>query len=197
MWKWFAGVVGSIIAGLVVHYLTEGIDQRAVTSTPEITQPAPTTSPRINLESEPEINIPILTIGTSESQIVNTLGQPTLEISALLPNGQKLIYVRNLIYEDVIPDKVNSSYYLDNIGKIRQINIIFNQSVSLGAMQQTFTKMLGGESSLAILGIKYQLRQVYLRQTNLSSFEYNSLKGLFKRDSKDRIFISVWERGFQ
>ena len=143
---------------------------------------------RIDVESAPEIDIPILTTGTSESQLVSTLGQPNSERQGWQPNSKVLVYY------DVVPDRVNLSYQSDNTGKIRQTDVALNSAVSLGAMQDALTKMLGGNASA---DIKDKLRSVYNRQTNFSFFKSGNLEGKVQRDSKDRITISVWESGFQ
>ena len=148
----------------------------------------PKTLAKVDLDPASEINIPILTTGTSESQLVSTLGQPTSERKGWQPDSKVLVYY------NVVPDRVNLSYQSDNTGKIRQTDVALNQSVSLGAMQQTLAKLLGGE---APADVKEKLRSVYDRQTNFSFFKLNNLEGKVQRDSKDRINISVWERGFQ
>ncbi|WP_019506001.1 serine/threonine-protein kinase [Pleurocapsa sp. PCC 7319] len=137
---------------------------------------------------ETEISIPILTTGTSESQLMSTLGEPNSTRRGWRPNSQVLVYY------DVVPDQANISYQSDDTGKIRQTDVALNQSVSLGAMQQTLAKMLGGN---APAGVKEKLRSVYDRQANFSFFKVSNLEGKVQRDSKDRINISVWERGFQ
>ncbi|WP_319422243.1 serine/threonine-protein kinase [Pleurocapsa sp. FMAR1] len=143
---------------------------------------------KVDPDPASEINIPILTTGTSESELVSTLGQPNSERKGWQPNSKVLDYY------NVIPDRVNLSYQSDNTGKIRQTDIALNQSVSLGAMQQTLAKLLGED---APADIKEKLRSVYNRQTNFSFFKLNNLEGKVQRDSKDRINISVWESGFQ
>lgn len=148
----------------------------------------PKTLAKIDVESTSEIDIPILTTGTSESHLVSTLGKPNTERQGWRPNS------RVLVYYDVIPDRVNLSYQSDDTGKIRQTDVFLDSSLSLGAMQQTLSKMLNGD---APAGIKQKLRDVYNRQTNFSFFKVNNLEGKVQRDSKDRISISVWERGFQ
>ncbi len=154
----------------------------------ELTEKPPKTLAKVDLEPTGEINIPIVTTGISESQLVSTLGKPNFEKTGWQPNS------RELVYYDVVPDRVNLSYHSDDTGKIRQTDIALNQSVSLGAMQQTLAKMLGGEAPAEI---KEKLRSVYNRQTNFSFFALNGLKGKVQRDAKDRINISVWDRGFQ
>ena len=143
---------------------------------------------KIDVETAPEINIPILTMGTSESQLVSTLGKPSSERKGWRANSKVLVYY------DVVPDRVNLSYQSDDTGKIRQTDVALDSSVTLGAMQQTLAKMLGGDASS---DIKEKLRQVYNRQTNFSFFKTADLEGKVQRDKKDRVTISVWESGFQ
>jgi len=141
-----------------------------------------------DIEPVTEIDIPILTTGTSESQLVSTLGQPNSQRQGWQPNSKVLVYY------DVVPDRVNLSYQSDNTGKIRQTDVALNSTVSLGVMQETLDKMLGGKASA---DVKAKLRSVYNREANFSFFKLDNLEGKVQRDSKDRLTISVWERGFQ
>ncbi|MGL5938954.1 MAG: protein kinase domain-containing protein [Waterburya sp.] len=163
---------------------SEVAEEQPATTTEEKTQK---TLAKIDLEPASEIDIPILTTGTPESQLVSTLGQPTSERQGWQPNS------RVLVYYDVIPNQVNLTYQSDDTGKIRQTDIDLNSSVSLGVMQQTMAKMLGGN---APADIKEKLRSVYNRQTNFSFFKVDNLEGKVQRDTKDRINISVWETGY-
>ena len=163
-------------------------------SEPDLVEPEPNlnkppkTVAIVEPEQATEIDIPILTTGTSESQLVSTLGKPNSERrGALRPNTKVLSYY------NVVPDRVNLSYQSDDTGKIRQTDVALAQSVSLDAMEQTLAKMLGGNASA---DIKDKLRRVYERQSNFFFFETKDLKGKFQRDSRDRINISVWERDF-
>ena len=163
-------------------------DPESESSKPDKDDKPPKTLAKIDLESAPEIDIPILTTGTSESQLVSTLGQPNSETQGWQPN------TRVLAYYNVVPNRVNLSYQADNTGKIRQTDIFLDSSVSLGTMQETLAKMLDGNASG---DIKEKLRRVYNRQTKFSFFKVDNLEGKVQRDSRDRINISVWERGFQ
>ena len=151
-----------------------------------VTEKPPKTLAKVDLGDE--INIPILTTGTSESQLVSTLGQPNSERRGWGSNSKVLVYY------DVIPDRVNLSYQSDDTGKIRQTDIALDRSVGLGTMQDTLARMLGGD---APADIKDKLRSVYDRQTNFSFFKLNDLEGKVQQDSRDRINISVWDKGFQ
>lgn len=138
-------------------------------------------------QPEPELNIPVITTGTSESQLVSTLGEPTSARQGWQANR------RILVYRNVIPNRVNLSYQSEG-GKIRQTDVALSQEVSLGQMQATLAQLLGGN---APSGIKEKLRQVYSRQTDLSFFAVGNVEGKVQRDAKDRVTISVWETGFE
>lgn len=151
----------------------------ALEKKPKETKPEP--------ETQSEIDVPIVMTGSSESQLVSTLGKPSSERQDWRENS------RVLVYYDVAP-QVNLSYRSDGTGKIRQTDVALNQSVSLGTMQNTLAKLLGGN---APAGVKEKLRRVYSRQTNFSFFKVGNLEGKVQRDVKDRINISVWEMGYQ
>ena len=167
-------------------------EEAAVEATSKEPQPSPTKKPPKTLANadlgESELNIPILTTGTSESQLVSTLGQPNSERTGWRANSKVLVYY------DVVPDRVNLSYQSDDTGRIGQIDVTLDRSVSLGTMQQTLARMLGGD---APTGIKQKLRSVYDNKTNFSFFKLSNLEGKVQKDAKNRIVISVWEPGFQ
>ncbi|MBE9047078.1 protein kinase [Pleurocapsales cyanobacterium LEGE 10410] len=140
------------------------------------------------IDQEPaEIEIPILTTGITESQLVSTLGEPSSQRRGWRPNSKVLVYY------DVVPDRVNLSYQSDDTGKIRQTDVLLDSTVSLDTMQQTLARMLGGDAPVAVTE---KLRDVYQGQTNFSFFKVNNLEGKVQRDSRDRINISVWDGEF-
>ena len=159
-----------------------------LTKKPKPTAKQPKTLADIDLATNDEINIPILTAGASESQLVSTFGKPNSERTGWQPNS------RTLAYYNVIPDRVNLTYQADDTGIIRQADIALDSEVSLGAMQQTLSRMLGGD---APADIKAKLRSVYNRESNFSFFKFNDLEGKVQRNSRDRITISVWDNEFQ
>lgn len=159
-----------------------------LTKEPKAEQKEPKTLANADLEPTDELNIPILTTGISESQLVSTLGKPNSERQGWQANSKVLVYY------DVIPDRVNLSYQSDETGKIRQTDVALDQAVSLGAMQQTLAKMLGGD---APADIRDKLRSVYNRETSFSFFKLDNLEGKVQRDAQGRIIISVWDRGYQ
>lgn len=154
--------------------------EKEESSTPEIVvKPKP--------QPQPEIEIPILTTGTSESQLVSTLGQPTSQRNEPRKNSKVLTY------RNTDSNNVNLTYYSDSNGEIKQTDITLTQDLSLGAMQDTLAKLVGGN---ATADAKDKLRNVYNRQASLQSFRVGKLEGKIQRDSKDRVNISVWESGY-
>ncbi len=156
-------------------------EEQAIADSPEAKS-----QPETEVKPPLDINIPIVTTGTSQTQLVETLGQPNSERPGWQANSRVLVY-------NNLNDGVQLSYQADGEGTIRQTDIAIERSVSLGAMQNTLAQMLGGN---APAGVKDKLRSVYLRQTNLSSFRVGNLEGMIRSDSKDRINISIKEASF-
>ena len=129
----------------------------------------------------------ILSTGTSESQLVSTLGQPTSQRNQPQKNS------KILMYRDATDDDLNLTYHSDSNGRIKQAEATLNSDLSLGAMQDTLSKLLGNNNSA---DAKNKLRNVYNRQASLQSFRVGELQGRIQRDSKDRVNISVWESGY-
>ncbi len=150
------------------------------------TRPEDTVAAESESASQPQaqIKVTIPTTGTSENQLVSTLGEPTSQRT----DGEEN---RTLIYQNIGPEGASLSYTSDREGKIHQADVALAQSVSIDEMQQTLVELIGSEPPA---DIKNRLRQVYLRETDLSFFRVGKLKGKVQRDSKDRISISVWEK---
>ena len=165
---------------------TEAEDKKTI---PEILVDARRPKPKPTPKPEPPtaIDVPIIPTGTTESQLVSTLGTPTSQRKERKGTGHRITY------QNVGSGGVSLSYRSDSAGKIRQTDIALSQSVSLGAMQDTLAEMLGGNAPSEV---KEKLRRVYARQAAFSFFRVGNLEGKVQRDAKDRVTISVWESGF-
>jgi serine/threonine protein kinase, bacterial len=148
-----------------------------------VTQPTLEPKP----EPKPEPKSLILATGTSENELVDTLGQPSSQRNEPRKNSKVLVY------NNANSDNANLTYHSDNNGQIKQADVALNSDVSLGAMQATLAQLLGGN---APADAKDKLRTVYNRQASLQSFRVGNLQGQIQRDSKDRVSISVWESGY-
>lgn len=129
-------------------------------------------------------NIPGFPTGTSESQVRETLGNPTKTARGIWGNTRAAIY-------DIQPNQVTLGYLFDrNSGRLRQTEVSFTQSVDTQVMQETLQQMLEGNASAEI---NQGLQQVYQRRTNRYSFNTGGLKGVIERNDRDRIYIGVWD----
>lgn len=134
---------------------------------------------------QPKINLPILSTGITERELLSILGQPSTSRNDPKNNG------KILIYRDNNSNNTNFTYHANSKGTIRQANIALSQDLSLGIMQESMAKLLGGTPSI---DAKNKLRAVYDRKTSRQSFSINRLRGDIYRDYKNRVNISVWEK---
>ena len=148
----------------------------------------PQSIPEVVIQPQPipqkPLEVPILTAGISESQLVSTLGTPTSQRNEPRSNS------KILTYRNVTSNNVNLTYHADTNGQIKQADVALSQELSLGSMQETLTKLLQGKSST---DAKNKLRDVYNRKSDRYSFRIDNLRGSIYRDAKDRVNISVWK----
>lgn len=150
-------------------------------STPTPTPAAPET-PSQPTASVSTVGFPV---GTSESTVRKTLGEPTASAKGLWQN------TRAVRYEDYLPGQVSLGYLFDNdTGKLRQTEAAFAQSVGSEAMLQALDGMVNSRTSNEI---RQGLQRVYDRQANQYSFQSGGLKGVVERNERDRIYIGVWD----
>ena len=155
-------------------------------SEPQVTEPKiPDIFIQTKTQTQPQINLPILTTGITERELLSILGQPSTSRNDPKNNG------KILIYQDKNSNSTNYAYHANSKGTIRQANIALSEDLSLGTMQDSMAKLLGGNPSV---DAKNKLREVYNRKTSRQSFRFNRLKGSIYRDYKNRVNISVWEK---
>lgn len=130
-------------------------------------------------------SVPGMPTGTSEAQILETLGQPTeTSADAYWNNTRSALY-------DVVPNQVTLAYLYDKgTDRVRQTEASFAQSVDPLVMQVTLNGMLDGKLNGKI---KQGLADVIDRQSNSYSFSTGNLKGTIERNDRDRIYVAVWE----
>jgi len=136
-------------------------------------------------QNQPQINLPILSTGITERELLNILGQPSTSRNDPKNNG------KILIYRDTNSNSTNFAYHANSQGTIKQANIALSEDLSFGTMQDSMAKLLGGTPSV---DAKNKLREVYDRKTSRQSFRFNRLRGSIYRDYKNRVNISVWEK---
>jgi eukaryotic-like serine/threonine-protein kinase len=146
-------------------------------------QPSPTQPPSGTITPGGSVSVPGIPTGASERQVTERLGAPASEQAGYWPN------TRSVLYD--LGNGVNLGYSYDrDSNRVRQTEASFPQSADPLVMRVTLNGMLSGRSSEEI---EAALRQVRDRQTNQYSFSQNGVEGVIERDSRDRIYIGVWD----
>ncbi len=128
--------------------------------------------------------IPGFPTGTSESEITATLGEPTTTKTGYWANTRSDLY-------EVIPDQVTLAYIYDrNSNKVRQTEASFAPSMDELLLRVTVNGMLGSQAPSDVMA---GLQRVYQRQSNQYSFQQGDLKGVIERNSRDRIYVAIWD----
>ncbi|MBD2019105.1 protein kinase [Leptolyngbya sp. FACHB-36] len=149
------------------------------TPTPTPAAPEPPSKPTTSVST---VGFPV---GTPESTVRQTLGEPTASAKGFWQN------TRAVRYEDYVPGEVSLGYLFDNdTGKLRQTEAAFAQSVGADAMLQALDGMMNSRTSNEI---RQGLQRVYDRQANQYSFQSGGLKGVVERNDRDRIYVGVWD----
>lgn len=161
---------------------SEQTGQKPKTEVP--TKKIPDVFVQAKTQNQAKSSLPIFSTGITERELLSTLGQPSTSRSDFGNNG------KILIYQDQNSTNTRFTYYINSKGTIRQANIALSQDLSLVAMQESMAKLLGVAPSV---DAKNKLRNVYDRKASLQSFSVQRLKGSIRRDSKNRVNISVWE----
>lgn len=207
-WKKAAAIAGGIIgASLIVGFALAYQRQQSpkpLTENPTTTSPnppaasvPPTTQPQTTSPIPKETreapfprlpsrqSVPGFPVGTPENDVRDALGNPTKVTKGVWKD------TRAVLYEDFIPGEVSLGYLFDrNTGILRQTEASFDPSIDSEEIFKTINQMLGGTASREI---KLQFEKVYQRQSNRSKFAIGSLKGVFERNNKDRIYIGIWD----
>jgi serine/threonine-protein kinase len=164
--------------------IVESSPTEEITPSPALPE-SPAPAPPENQEAPPPVtSLMGFPVGTPESQIRGSLGNPT-KVSGGLWN------TRAVLYENYVPDRVSFGYLFDrNTGRLRQSEAAFASSVEPEVMVQVVNGMLGGGASREI---EEGVERVHQRQTKQYSFQTSGLKGVVERNSSDRIYIGIWD----
>ena len=134
------------------------------------------------------LNIPIFPVGTSQAQIINSLGEPTKQSQGYWGNSTALLY------KDFVSNQVDLGYLSDNATQtIRQTEMSFVKSVDLATIQQAVRQLLSDNYSAEI---EQNIEQVFSYSSDRQNFKINNLEGVIQRNPQNRIYISIWEAGF-
>ncbi len=158
--------------------------------------PAPIPSPSppsSNPPSNPPGNarltrsVPGIAPGATADAVQERLGQPSQAGDGYWPNTRTEQY-------DWVPGLVTLAYIYDrDSNQIKQSEVSFAQAVDPLVIRVALNNMLDGGLNAAI---ENGLAQVRSRETNRYTFERRGFEGVIERDSRDRIYVGVWQADF-
>ena len=132
--------------------------------------------------------IPRLTVGVSQQQVTESLGQPTKISKGYWQDSEALLY-RNFI-----PNQLDLGFLVDNQTKaVRQTEMTFTDSVELLTIKEGVRQMLSQGYSPEI---ERYIEQVYQKTSDRHNFQIKDRQGVIQRNPQNRIYIGVWDRGF-
>jgi eukaryotic-like serine/threonine-protein kinase len=141
-------------------------------------------APSDGANSNSRSSVPGFSTGTSESEVLAVLGEPTSRnANAYWQNTRSALYELN--------DQVTIAYLYDkDSDRVRQTEASFTQAVDPLVMRVTLNGMLNGRASQEI---EQGLEAVRDRDRNEYSFSVGNLEGVIQRNDRDRIYIGVWD----
>ncbi len=142
----------------------------------------------LKASADPTLNIPIFITGSTQTQIVESLGLPTWNRQGYYPNS------RALFYRGLESRHVDLGYLLDSTtGKLRQTEIAFDQSIPLNTVQRALRQLLKGTLPAVV---QQRLQEIYQQRITRYTFTLKDWEGEIHRDPKGWIYIGIWDEAF-
>lgn len=128
--------------------------------------------------------LPKFSVGSSEAEIEQLLGQPNISRIGFWPNTEANLY-------NVIPDQVDLGYIYDRDSRrLRQTEATLVPEVPLAIMEQMLDGLLGEPATSEALNKLAQIRDGQLQRY---SFEQGNVEGTIEFTDKGRVYIGIWE----
>lgn len=132
--------------------------------------------------------IPIFRVGSTQAQLIKSLGPPTWNRQGYYPNS------RALLYKGLVSKHVDFGYLLDDTtGRLRQTEMAFDQSVSLEVIQKSLSQLF--QPPLPA-DVQKQLSNIYQYRRTQYAFTLRHCQGEIHRDQKGWIYVGVWDADF-
>ena len=130
----------------------------------------------------------IFTVGTTEPEILQALGEPLWRKPGFWENSIAWSY------EDIVARGIDIGYMFDvQTNRLKQSEIAVPPTTSLDVLQQALSSLLPQTDNTAIA---QGLQDVYQRRRTVYNFTAGDLQGTIQRNDKDRIYLAVWSKGF-
>ena len=138
---------------------------------------------------ESELQAVIFVPGTSENEILQTLGEPVWRRPGFWANSIAWTY------KNVVSEGIDLGYMFDRrTNRLRQAEIAVPPATNFRTVQSALNSLLATEQ--LPVNLEQGLQNVYQRQKATHNFTAGSLEGIIQRNDKDRIYIAVWEADF-
>lgn len=126
--------------------------------------------------------------GTSATTILRNLGEPVWRKPGFWDNSVAWSY------ENMVLEGIDIGYIFDTrSNKLRQVEIAVPPSTNFGLIRASLESFIGEQMSVQV---EEGLQRVYERSQGNYSFTVDGLTGVIQRNSKDRIYVAVWQTGF-
>lgn len=126
--------------------------------------------------------------GTSETTVLQALGEPVWRKPGFWRNSTAWSY------EDMVLPGIDIGYIFDSqTRKLRQVEIAVPPTTDFEVIRFVLQSFLKTPITLTT---ETGLQAVYQRQKAEHHFQSGNLKGIIQRNSKDRIYVGVWQTGF-
>ena len=134
------------------------------------------------------LNIPVFRVGTPQTQVTNSLGKPTYNSRGFWGNS------RAFLYKNFAQQQIDLGYLFDVTTQTTlQTEVSLSKSVKEADIHRVLQQMLMSDYSIQI---EKQTKQVIEGKSNLQEFSVNNLRGVIQRNSQNRIYVAVWQKGF-
>lgn len=129
----------------------------------------------------------IFTVGTTEQEILQALGEPLWRKPGFWENSIAWSY------EDIVARGIDIGYMFDvQTNRLKQSEIAVPPTTSLNVLQQALSSLLPENNAAIAQG----LREVYQHRRTVYNFSAGDLQGTIQRNHKDRLYLAVWSKGF-
>ena len=133
------------------------------------------------------LNLPVFRVGTSQQDLISSLGKPTRESKGYW--GE----TRAFLYKNFIP-QVDLGYLVDIESKrILQTEVSFPKSIAEVEVQHVLRQLLMTDYSTEI---ETKVQQVTEQNSDLQEFSTDNLEGIIQRNLQNRVYVAVWNADF-
>ena len=130
----------------------------------------------------------IFTVGTSEREILQALGEPVWRQPGFWNNSVAWSY------ENVISEGIDLGYMFDlHTDRLQQAEITVPPATEIGTLRFALTSLLGSQTTI---DLERELVAVHQRHKTAHNFAMGDLRGVIQRNDYDRIYLAVWSAGF-